>query len=206
MPNVWWGFGEWLWVWACVQTMCWVPPLPDYSLVQSQEQGHRVGDGSFRGNQARSWERLWAYHSMKWFFKQLDLVFPRLEEGRHSTLKMTVRTVNYQARLLRFMHFVILALFRYDLKWNMGKLCPLSWVGLASSGLFIPSNPLGSLRAHQRAASLNTSWIFSAEDPCLPWDRKRRKPGDHTGDARRQGRTVHSRLWHKFSAVSSLRV
>ena len=46
---------------------------------------------------------------MKWFFKQLDLVFPRLEEGRHSTLKMTVR-------LLRFMHFVILALFRYDLK------------------------------------------------------------------------------------------
>lgn len=43
---------------------------------------------------------------MKWFFKQLDLVFPRLEEGRHGTLKMTVRSVNYQAELLRFMHLV----------------------------------------------------------------------------------------------------
>lgn len=46
---------------------------------------------------------------MKWFFKQLDLVFPGLEEGRHGTLKMTVRSVNYQARLLRFMHFVCIS-------------------------------------------------------------------------------------------------
>lgn len=42
---------------------------------------------------------------MRWFFKGLDLVFPELERQPHS-IKMTVRNVNYQAWLLRLMHFV----------------------------------------------------------------------------------------------------
>lgn len=89
---------------------------------------------------------------MKWFFKQLNLVFPRLERGRHGALKMTVSSVNYQAWLLRFMclvHNSCSVLVWSEMKYIQAV--PVTMCGPGVFWLIILPNPFGNLWAYQKA-------------------------------------------------------